>query len=286
MAKLAFCDYHNMVAILEKTEHNVDFHQIVDFLKASHIRTVSKSSIRRHLKLNDEEGTSTLPENELFENLSLMGYNILPNQRTVQLIESMIVPQGEGSENPTEPHHTPSVQNESPPQEDPTIPQEPLPQETTIPSQSHFDIPTPRRLTKRTIRISQSKVPSPGADETVSPTRDDRHGDAFLTATSLDAGQDMENIAKTSTMPHESSPRVTSLGGDEGSMQQKLQELMNICTSLQRQHSFMAEKIQSQDLEITQLKTRVKTLEDNEKKREGFAQDDAPNMGGWIKGRI
>nr|GEY65997.1 hypothetical protein [Tanacetum cinerariifolium] len=38
MAKLAFCDYHNMMAILEKTEHNTDFHQIVDFLEASHIR--------------------------------------------------------------------------------------------------------------------------------------------------------------------------------------------------------------------------------------------------------
>nr|GEU53034.1 integrase, catalytic region, zinc finger, CCHC-type, peptidase aspartic, catalytic [Tanacetum cinerariifolium] len=119
---LAFCDYHNMIAILEKTVHNIDFHQIVDFLKASHIRyaltisptvyvlhirqfwstarvettnqetkilatvdgkprTISESSLRRHLKLNDEEGISSLPDTELFENLSLMGYNILPNQR-------------------------------------------------------------------------------------------------------------------------------------------------------------------------------------------------------------
>nr|GEW95048.1 hypothetical protein [Tanacetum cinerariifolium] len=50
------------------TEHNIDFHQIVDFLEASHIRfngrqrTVSESSIRRHLKLNDEEGISTFPD--------------------------------------------------------------------------------------------------------------------------------------------------------------------------------------------------------------------------------
>ncbi|GKD35813.1 hypothetical protein Tco_1251322 [Tanacetum coccineum] len=49
--------------------------------------------------------------------------------------------------------------------------------------------------------------------------------------------------------------------------------------SLQRQHSLMEAKIQSQDLEITQLKTKIKTLEDNEKMREGFAQEDAPNMG-------
>ncbi|GJX59856.1 hypothetical protein Tco_0291246 [Tanacetum coccineum] len=168
MTKLAFCDYHNMVAILEKTEHNTDFLQIVDFVQASHIRyaltvsptvyvshirqfwstarietadgetnilakingkqrTISESSIRRHLKLNDEEGISTLPDNELFENLSLMGYNILPNQR-----------------------------------------------------------------------FSFQK------DETAPPTRGNRYGEAFSTATSLDAGQDRENIPKTSAMPHES----------------------------------------------------------------------------------
>nr|GFA49547.1 hypothetical protein [Tanacetum cinerariifolium] len=106
-----------MVTILEKTEHNTDFHQIVDFLEASHIR---------HLKLNNEEGISSLPDTELFENLSLMGYNILPNQR------------------------------------------------------------------------------------------DDRQGEAFPTVSSLDVGQDRENIAKTSALPHDSSPRVTSLNADEG----------------------------------------------------------------------
>nr|GFB47212.1 hypothetical protein [Tanacetum cinerariifolium] len=104
-----------MIAILKKSEHNVDFHKIVDFVEASHIRyaltinptvyvlhilqfwstsriettnegakilatvdgksrTISESSIRRNLKLNDEEGISTLPDAELFENLALMGY--------------------------------------------------------------------------------------------------------------------------------------------------------------------------------------------------------------------
>ncbi|GJZ25854.1 hypothetical protein Tco_0570107 [Tanacetum coccineum] len=241
MSKLAFCDYHNMVAILEKTEHNTDFHQIVDFLEASplryallvrptiyvsHIRqfwstarietadgethiiakingkqvTVSESSIRRKLKLKDEEGISDLPDTDLFANLSRMGYNILPNQR-----------------------------------------------------------------------FSFQKEPA-------SPPRDDSHGEAFPTATSLDAGQDMENIPKTSAMPHESSPRVTSLGGDEGSLQLKLNELMDFCTKLQSQHSQMAAKIQSQDLEISQLKTRIKTLEDAQTTR-GDVQEDAPNRG-------
>ncbi|GJS40922.1 hypothetical protein Tco_0565965 [Tanacetum coccineum] len=379
-----------MVAILEKTEHNTDFYQIVDFLEASslryallvpptiyvlHIRhfwstarietadgethiiakingeqvTVSESSIRRKLKLKDEEGISDLPDTDLFENLSWMGYNIFPNQRfsfqkgqfthqwkfsihtimqclspkstafnefssniataivclatnrvynfskmifdgmitnikrkgnkkflmyprflekilrmsqfgeikhtetyhvpsqtakvfttlrvnspsfsgkNVDLFDTMIVPQGEGQVNPTEPHHTPLPPPASPPQIEHTIPspsqaihttpsdtqttqQASFPPSTQIPSQT----PTTRRLTKRDIRIAQSRVPTPVADEPASPPRDDSHGEAFPTATSLDAGQDRENIAKTSAMPYDSSPRVTSLGGDEG----------------------------------------------------------------------
>nr|GFC45664.1 hypothetical protein [Tanacetum cinerariifolium] len=107
-------------AILEKSEHNVDFHPMVDFVEASplryaltfkptvyvsHIRqfwstakietteeetkilatvdgilrTVTESSRRRNLKLQDEEGISSLPDTELFENLTLMGYSISPN---------------------------------------------------------------------------------------------------------------------------------------------------------------------------------------------------------------
>nr|GFA19103.1 putative ribonuclease H-like domain-containing protein [Tanacetum cinerariifolium] len=44
-------------------------------------RTVPESSLRRNLKLQDEEGISSLPDMELFENLTLMGYNISPNQK-------------------------------------------------------------------------------------------------------------------------------------------------------------------------------------------------------------
>nr|GFC51054.1 synaptobrevin, longin-like domain protein [Tanacetum cinerariifolium] len=44
-------------------------------------RTVTESSLRRNLKLQDEEGISSLPDTELFENLTLMGYNISPNQK-------------------------------------------------------------------------------------------------------------------------------------------------------------------------------------------------------------
>nr|GEZ93441.1 retrotransposon protein, putative, Ty1-copia subclass [Tanacetum cinerariifolium] len=134
------------------------------------------------------------------------------------------------------------------------------------------------RITSGTIRISQSKVPSLGTYETAFPIGDVRYREFFSTDTSLDVGQDRENIAKTSAMTHEALPMVTSLSGGKGSMQQKLQELMDICTSLQRQHSLMEESVQSQDLEITQLKAKVKTLKDNERKRDKFGTLGAANI--------
>nr|GEX30559.1 hypothetical protein [Tanacetum cinerariifolium] len=190
---LAFCDYHNMIAILDKYEQNADFHQIVDFVEASHIRyaltfntivyvshirqfwstariettdegtkilaivdgklrTISKSSIKRNLKIKDKAGISSLPDTELFENLTPMGYNILPNQKF-----------------------------------------------------------------------------------------------------SFQKGQNKANIIKTSTLPYESTLRVTSLAANEGSMQHQIQELMVLCTSLQRQQTELVYKFEAQDLEINSL---------------------------------
>nr|GEV45919.1 putative reverse transcriptase domain-containing protein [Tanacetum cinerariifolium] len=82
-------------------------------------------------------------------------------------------------------------------------------------------------------------------DEPASLSRDDKQGEAFPTVSSLDAEQDMENIAKTSAFPHESSPR-------------------------------MAAKVKDQDLEISELKERVKYLEDKERRSAEPTQEDAP----------
>nr|GEV25260.1 hypothetical protein [Tanacetum cinerariifolium] len=64
-------------ARIETTEEGTKILATVD----GNLRTMSESSIRRNLKLNDEAGISSLPDAELFENLQLMGYNILPNQK-------------------------------------------------------------------------------------------------------------------------------------------------------------------------------------------------------------
>nr|GEV32263.1 hypothetical protein [Tanacetum cinerariifolium] len=88
-------------------------------------------------------------------------------------------------------------------------------------------------------------------DESASLLRDGSQGEAFPTVSSLDAGQDRENINKTSALLYESSPKATSLDADEG------------------------------NLEISSLKARVNILEDKDRGREEPAQEDAP-----IKGAI
>nr|GEZ59909.1 hypothetical protein [Tanacetum cinerariifolium] len=113
--------------------------------------------------------------------------------------------------------------------------------------------------------------------------RDDNQGEAFPTISGLDAGHDRDNIIKTSALPYESTLRVTSLDADEGSMQQKLQELMDLCTGLQRQQTQMATKIEAQDLEISGLKARIKLLEDKDKGSAELSEDDTPIKGMSMK---
>nr|GEX34607.1 integrase, catalytic region, zinc finger, CCHC-type, peptidase aspartic, catalytic [Tanacetum cinerariifolium] len=271
-----------MIAILEKIEHNIDFHQIVDFFKAfyiryaltisptvyvSHIRrfwstariktmneetnilatvdgkprTISESSLRRHLKLNDEERISSLPDTELFENLSLMGYNILQNQRftfqkgqfshqwkfLIHTIMQCLSPKStgfnefssnittvvcEGSAIPTVPHHKPFPQEQHSPHHDPSSPSHPTTATEPIP-QTLTETPTEtltlRQYSKRATRIAQYKALSPAADEPASLLKDDNKGEAFPT------------------------------------------ELMELYTGLQRQQTQMAAKIKAQDLEIS-----------------------------------
>nr|GFB95765.1 hypothetical protein [Tanacetum cinerariifolium] len=118
------------------------------------------------------------------------------------------------------------------------------------------------------------------ADEPESLLRDDSQGEAFPTVSGLEAEQDRENIIKTSALPHDSTPRVTSLAVDEGSMQQQLHELTDLCTCLQRQQTEMATKVAAQDLKISSLKARIKLLEDKDKGITELSGDDVP-----IKGR-
>nr|GEZ60955.1 putative ribonuclease H-like domain-containing protein [Tanacetum cinerariifolium] len=280
MARLQLCDYHNMVAILEKSEHNVDFHPMVDFIEASPLRietteegtqilatvdgilrTVIESSLRRNFKLQDEEGISSLPDIELFENLTLMGYN------------------GEGSGTPTEPQHTPSPKAQPTSHTTHSSPTLPPVTTTSIPAVTPSDT-TPIKQYTRRARIAQSSALPTVANEPESPLRDISQGEAYPTNFGFIANQDRVTIAKFSTLPHDSAPRVTSPAADEGSMKHTINDLTALCTSLQRQYSELAVKFEAQEIKLTRLKARVKLLEDSQGVVAVGSRDDAP-----IKGR-
>nr|GFC62098.1 hypothetical protein [Tanacetum cinerariifolium] len=91
---------------------------------------------------------------------------------------------------------------------------------------------------------------------------------------------DRVTIAKSSTLPHDSAPRVTCPAAVEGGMQHTIPELTALCTSLQRQLSELTAKFQAQEVEINRLKERVKMLEEREGAAATNSGDDAP-----IKGR-
>nr|GFD28015.1 hypothetical protein [Tanacetum cinerariifolium] len=87
-------------------------------------------------------------------------------------------------------------------------------------------------------------------------------------------------IAQSLVLPPVADKPVSPLRDDsQGSMQYKLTELTDLCTRLQRQQTEMALKINAQELEISQLKARVKLLEDRD--GGGIAQsgEDAPIKG-------
>ncbi|GJZ97715.1 hypothetical protein Tco_0670168 [Tanacetum coccineum] len=133
MAQLEFCDKHNMVAYLVKSESSERFDEIIDFITSSHIyyaltenliifvslieqfwetavlstteeglqaisttidghkQFITEASLRRHLKLEDVEGISSLSNEEIFEQLTHMGY--LTNFESLTFFKGHFLPQ-------------------------------------------------------------------------------------------------------------------------------------------------------------------------------------------------
>ncbi|GJS39511.1 hypothetical protein Tco_0564554 [Tanacetum coccineum] len=115
-----------MVAFLKKPEGSEGFHQIVDFLNSTHIntsenremeiiatidgrvKTVTEASIKRHLKLEDSDGISTLPNTKILEQLALIGYVSNSDRLTFQKGTFFLSVEDEGSTVPVESHHIPT----------------------------------------------------------------------------------------------------------------------------------------------------------------------------------
>ncbi|GJX61330.1 hypothetical protein Tco_0294230 [Tanacetum coccineum] len=99
MANKDFCDKHNMVAFLQKPIGSKEFYQ---FWQTTTVKTVNDGeqqitvtvdgqtiaitevSVRRHLQLAYAYGISSLPNIEIFEQLTLMGYVFNNDKLTFQ----------------------------------------------------------------------------------------------------------------------------------------------------------------------------------------------------------
>nr|GEZ25367.1 hypothetical protein [Tanacetum cinerariifolium] len=110
MASLKFVNQHNMVAYLEKSDDNTEFHQIVNFLSSCSITyaltqihvvvdgkavVISESLVRSDLLFDDEDGITCLTNDEIFKNLALMGYEPLSTKLTFQKDEAVNQEEGD-----------------------------------------------------------------------------------------------------------------------------------------------------------------------------------------------
>nr|GFA19733.1 hypothetical protein [Tanacetum cinerariifolium] len=231
MARLQFYDYHNMVAILEKGEFNTDFHPMVDFIAASPLRyalTVKPTIFVSHIR----QFWSTARIDTTDEGTYILA-TVDGIQRTIS--ESSL------------------KCNLKLRDEDGII---------SILDTKLFENLTLMGQYSRRGRISQSSALPTLADEPASPVRDVSKREAYPTESGFIADQDRATIAKSSTLPHDSAPKVISPATDEGSMQHTAQEV-----------------------EILRLKERVQVLEDREVVAAKQSGDDAPIKGMSINER-
>nr|GEY00660.1 aminoacyl-tRNA synthetase, class 1a, anticodon-binding [Tanacetum cinerariifolium] len=92
MAALRYMDEHNKVGYLLKPTGSDDYHQVIDFLRASHIRspelgppaiqatidktpyTITEDLVRSQLQLADDGGIDDLPIAEIYSGMDNLGY--------------------------------------------------------------------------------------------------------------------------------------------------------------------------------------------------------------------
>ncbi|GJS90540.1 hypothetical protein Tco_0773176 [Tanacetum coccineum] len=207
-----------------------------------HVKTITEASLRRHLKLEDSDGITSLPNTEIFEQLTLMGYVSDSARLTFQ-----------------KGHFSPQWSNMKMVSEGYSGVDFPLfPTMITTPKLSPSRITSSPSLSPQTYQSPQS-----------SPLRDITRQDAkipqsqFPTQTQV-ADEGSGTIHKTPTRPHDLPLlRVHTLRSDEGSLQQY--ELMDLVTKLTDRVEVL-ENVMQQTKKVyssalTKLILRVKKLE-------------------------
>nr|GEX40945.1 hypothetical protein [Tanacetum cinerariifolium] len=109
------------------------------------VKLVFETSIRRHLKLEDSDGISTLPNIEIFEQLALICLS--PKKTSWEQFSSNI---GEGSTVPVESHYTPSGA--------PTTSQLPFSSPSRIPTRQETKVPQPSSPTHTNVADEAASI--------------------------------------------------------------------------------------------------------------------------------
>nr|GEX33258.1 hypothetical protein [Tanacetum cinerariifolium] len=138
-------------------------------------KTITEASVRRHLKLADADGISTLPTTKIFEQLALMG--------------------GEGPTSPVGTQHIPIVIKTSPQLQNISITYR----------------KTRTRTRKMNIRIPQSNIPSSVADEAITKEMHDGLGRATTIASRLESKEGSMHLLELMAICTKLSAKVTTL---------------------------------------------------------------------------
>ncbi|GJU01649.1 hypothetical protein Tco_1111987 [Tanacetum coccineum] len=242
---------------------NLVFHSKTKHIEIRHhsIRDSNEKKLIQMIKIHTDQNVADLLTKAFNSDYNETQIRAKVDGKTIVITESSVRRDlhfddeddvGEGSGQPTESQHTPTTASLSH--------VEPIP---TVASLHPKKTKKHRKTKRKATEISQSSGPTTlVADEIVHKERGDSVERAATTATSLEAEQGSE-LSKQSNDP----PllRVNTLGSGEDSM--KLHDLIDLCTKLSERVLDLENIKTAQDLEITNLKKRVKKLEKKKKSR-------------------
>ncbi|GJX66174.1 hypothetical protein Tco_0300517 [Tanacetum coccineum] len=267
MANLEFCDKHNMVAYLEKSEGSEGFHEIIDFLSASHIHyaltaspTIYTSLIEQFWQTAalciiddgvmgikatiDRKVKITVSEASVRRHLKLEDSEGIPSLPTIEIFEQLALT---GTYPTLSPIHK-------------------LFNNMKRVSKGYSEVITPAFDTM--LVQHQGEEPSIQTTPKTSPSKITSSPSLSSHHTSISAPSTLQPpitpTEEAAPMPHESPIHsVHSLGCDEVSMQQN--ELMDLVTKLSERVIVLETDIQQTkkvySFAITKLILRVKKLE-------------------------
>ncbi|GJR78372.1 hypothetical protein Tco_0149157 [Tanacetum coccineum] len=261
MSTLKFAETHNLVAFLEKPKESNGFQGIIDFLNASSIKyaltiqalvdkqkvIITEKSVRSDLMLEDVERTECLPNDVIFEQLTLMGF-----------VQVFLDKQVEGMSKHKGIYVTPSHTKK------------------IFANMKREGKGFSGRITPL-FQTMMVQAPEDMGEDSAAPT--DSHSTPIITQPSSSKPQKKKSKKKqrkdsgpTEPIPEEATNKepISTPSCDppqSGEDRLQLTELMNLCTKLQKQVLDLEEAKTAQAKEIASLKKRVKQLEKRKKSR-------------------